>query len=190
MTGQPDPAGCYVHVPFCARVCPYCDFAVVAGRDELIDRYFEALLAEITMEPEAGPLGSVFVGGGTPSRVRPDLLTAVVAGLRDRFGLVDGAEVTLEANPEDWSPERAAQLARGGFSRVSFGAQSFDVGVLAELGRLHRAVELERLVDDSRAAGLASVSLDLIFGSWSESPESWHATVERAIAAGPDHVST
>ncbi|MBT8202316.1 MAG: coproporphyrinogen III oxidase, partial [Acidimicrobiia bacterium] len=69
-------------------------------------------------------------------------------------------------------------------------AQSFDDGVLAELGRLHRAVELERLVDDSRAAGFASVSLDLIFGSWSESPESWHATVERAIAAGPDHVST
>lgn len=190
MTSRPRPAGCYVHVPFCARVCPYCDFAVVAGRDELIDRYFAAMLAEISMEAELGPLGSVFVGGGTPSRVRPDLLVTVIGGLRDRFGLVAAAEVTLEANPEDWSLDRAAQLAEGGFTRVSFGTQSFDDGVLAELGRMHRASELDGLVEDSRQAGFGSVSLDLIFGSPSESADSWRATVEQAIAAGPDHVST
>ncbi|MDH3540539.1 MAG: coproporphyrinogen III oxidase, partial [Acidimicrobiia bacterium] len=78
----------YVHVPFCARVCPYCDFAVVAGKDDQTQRYFEALLAEIDMEPAAGPLGSVFVGGGTPSRVSPRLLGGVINRLADRFGLV------------------------------------------------------------------------------------------------------
>ncbi|MDR9450448.1 MAG: coproporphyrinogen III oxidase, partial [Acidimicrobiia bacterium] len=94
----------YVHVPFCARLCPYCDFAVVAGRDEEIGRYVAALVKEIGLEPEWRPLEAVYIGGGTPSRLAPEQLGAVVRELRERFGLNDHAEVSLEANPEDWSP--------------------------------------------------------------------------------------
>ena len=182
--------GAYVHVPFCGRVCPYCDFAVVAGKDELTERYFDALLAEIDMEAPAGPLDSVFVGGGTPSRVDPRLLRGVIGRLADRFGLVAGAEVSLEANPEDWTVEVAGGVVVAGVNRVSFGVQSFDDGVLGELGRLHTSETARSAVVLAREAGTDSVSLDLIFGSAGESLESWHHTVESAIALAPDHVST
>jgi len=180
----------YVHVPFCARVCPYCDFAVVAGQDDLTERYFDALLAEVDMEPSTGPLGSVCIGGGTPSRVDPRLLREVIGRLADRFGLVAGAEVSLEANPEDWTVEVAGGLAVAGVNRVSFGVQSFDDAVLGELGRLHTAATARSAVALAREAGMGSVSLDLIFGSAGESVDSWRHTVESAIALAPDHVST
>ncbi len=182
--------GAYVHVPFCARVCPYCDFAVVAGKDDLTERYFAALLAEIDMEPTGGPLDAVFVGGGTPSRVSPHLLGGVIDRLGDRFGLAADAEVSLEANPEDWTVELGGGLVVPGFNRVSFGVQSFDDAVLGELGRLHTATTARSAVALSREAGLASVSLDLIFGSPAESVESWRDSVESVIALAPDHVST
>ena len=182
--------GAYVHIPFCGRVCPYCDFAVVAGKDELTERYFATLLAEIDMEPAGGPLDAVFIGGGTPSRVPPDLLGGVIDRLGDRFGLEEGVEVSLEANPEDWTPRIAADLVATGLNRVSFGVQSFDDAVLNDLGRLHRAADVLDVVDAARAAGFASVSLDLIFGSAAESVESWRHTVKAAIALAPDHVST
>ncbi|MGI9647363.1 MAG: radical SAM family heme chaperone HemW [Acidimicrobiia bacterium] len=187
---EPDGPGCYVHIPFCARVCPYCDFAVVAGRDDLTDRYFAALLAEIEMEDSTGPLATVFIGGGTPSRVPAGLIGSVVDRLSDRFGLVKGAEISLEANPEDWSHEHAGELAAAGINRVSFGMQSFDDAVLAGLGRLHRADQSRAVVEQSRAAGMRSVSLDLIFGSPGETIESWARTIETAIELEPDHVST
>jgi oxygen-independent coproporphyrinogen-3 oxidase len=180
----------YVHIPFCARVCPYCDFAVVAGKDDLTGRYFAALLAEIDMEPSAGPLGSLFIGGGTPSRVDPRLLGGVIGRLAERFGLAPGAEVSLEANPEDWTVEVAGRLVVAGVNRVSFGVQSFDDAVLGELGRLHSAETARSVVALAREAGMASVSLDLIFGSAGESIDSWRHTVESAISLAPDHVST
>ena len=130
----------YVHVPFCARLCPYCDFAVVAGRDEEVGRYVAALQKEIGLEPEWRSLDAVYVGGGTPSRLTPEKLGAVVRELRDRFGLNDHAEVSLEANPEDWSPGLADGLRHAGFNRVSFGVQSFDPDVLRSLGRMPCAV--------------------------------------------------
>jgi oxygen-independent coproporphyrinogen-3 oxidase len=180
----------YVHVPFCARVCPYCDFAVVAGRDELVGRYFQAVVAEIDMEEPAGALGALFIGGGTPSRVPAARVGAVVSRLRQRFGLNPGAEVSLEANPEDWDPDTAAALASAGVNRVSFGVQSFDDAVLAGLGRLHSSAEARAVVATARDAGIASVSLDLIFGSAGESVDSWRRSVVTAIELEPDHVST
>lgn len=182
--------GAYVHVPFCRRVCPYCDFAVVAGQDGLVDRYLDALLAEIgAAVPFSGPLDAVFVGGGTPSRLPADALAAVTAALGGRFGLADSAEVSLEANPEDWSPALAGALAAAGFNRVSLGAQSFDAGVLAALGRRHRPEEAERAVETARRAGFASVNVDLIFGTPGESEASWRGSVIRALEAGADHLS-
>jgi putative oxygen-independent coproporphyrinogen III oxidase len=180
----------YVHVPFCARVCPYCDFAVVAGRDDLADRYVDALIAEIAESPPWGDLSAVFVGGGTPSRVGADRLGRVVAALSDRFGLAPGAEVGLEANPEDWSDTLAGGLVTAGFDRVSFGAQSFDPVVLQDLGRLHTPEQTVAAVASARRAGFRSVNLDLIFGTPGERMDRWEHTVLRALDLAPDHLST
>lgn len=179
----------YVHVPFCVRVCPYCDFAVVAGSDDRMSAYFDAVLAEIDQEPEWEPLDAVFIGGGTPSRASAEDLSRVLSRLRSRFGLVPGAEVTLEANPEDWTPQLAAALVDGGFTRVSFGAQSFDRAVLDALGRMHTPEQTVEAISVARQAGFESVSIDLIFGSPAEGDASWRATVEAAIECEPDHVS-
>jgi oxygen-independent coproporphyrinogen III oxidase len=180
----------YVHIPFCARICPYCDFAVVEGRGEVVDRYVDAVLLEVDDEPAWGPLGAVFFGGGTPSSVPPSALGRILSGLERRFGLAGDAEITLEANPEDWAPDRAAALAEFGFNRVSFGAQSFDRVVLASLGRRHGPDDIARAVEVSRLERFASVSLDLIFGTPSESLSSWEATVERAVDLEVDHISS
>lgn len=183
---------CYVHIPFCARRCPYCDFAVVAAGESDVrhDAYIEAVVAEIELAEPWSPLDAVFFGGGTPSTVEPSLLGDVVDALHARFGLADGAEVALEANPEDWTPRLASDLVDAGFDRVSFGAQSFDPGVLRALGRLHSPNQIASAVAVARAAGFTSINLDLIFGTPGESLESWESSVDRAIALEPDHVST
>jgi oxygen-independent coproporphyrinogen III oxidase len=180
----------YVHIPFCARICPYCDFAVVEGRGEVVDRYVDAVLREMDDELAWGPLDAVFFGGGTPSSVPPSALGRILTGLGRRFGLAGDAEITLEANPEDWVLDHAAALAEIGFNRVSFGAQSFDQVVLASLGRRHGPDDIARAVEVSRVERFASVSLDLIFGTPCEGVSSWEATVERAVDLEVDHIST
>ncbi|HEX5672000.1 MAG TPA: radical SAM family heme chaperone HemW, partial [Acidimicrobiia bacterium] len=170
-------------------MCPYCDFAVVAGRDDLIERYVAAVLAEITGEPDWRSLRSVYLGGGTPSRVNPALLAAIVATLGDRFGFEPGAEVSLEANPEDWTPELARELIAAGFNRVSFGAQSFHPDVLRSLGRAHRPEAIAAAVAAARQAGFESVNLDLIYGTPGERLSDWEDTLRKAVGIGPDHVS-
>jgi oxygen-independent coproporphyrinogen-3 oxidase len=182
-------AAAYVHLPFCARVCPYCDFAVVSGRDDQIDRYVSAVATEIRRENDWKPLASVYVGGGTPSRVPPVLIGHLISVLGDHFGIEADAEVSVEANPEDWTPAVASELAARGFERVSFGSQSFDQGVLDRLGRRHHPEQITAAVTAARAAGFRSVNLDLIFGTPGETPLSWSGTLDRAIALQPDHVS-
>jgi len=182
--------GAYVHFPFCRRVCPYCDFAVVAGREDLVERYVAALVTEAgAAVPFPGPLEAVFFGGGTPSLVAPEALGRVLQAIGRRLGLAPGAEISLEANPEDWSAPLAEGLAAAGFNRVSLGAQSFDAGVLCALGRHHRPEQAEQAVAAARRAGFASVNLDLICGTPGESGASWRTSVERALAAGADHLS-
>ena len=182
-------AAAYVHLPFCARVCPYCDFAVVSGRDEHIERYVCAVESEIQREDDWRKLSSIYVGGGTPSRVPPALVGKLVHALEERFGIEPGAEVSLEANPEDWTPAVAAQFAAQGFKRVSFGSQSFDQRVLDQLGRRHHPEQIAASVALARAAGFRSVNLDLIFGTPGETLPTWSDTLDRAIALEPDHVS-
>jgi len=182
--------GAYVHVPFCRRVCPYCDFTVVSGKDHLMARYVDALVAEIgRCEPFERPLDAIAVGGGTPSRLGPDGLGRVVGALRDRCGLAGDAEVSLEANPEDWSPGDAEALVGAGFTRVSLGVQSFDPAVLADLGRVHTPDQADAAVAAARAVGFRTVSLDLIYGSPADTPESWRGSVRRALASGIEHLS-
>lgn len=182
-------AAAYVHIPFCAAVCPYCDFAVVAGRDDLARRYVEAVCDEIRSATPWRPLDAVYFGGGTPSRVAPELLGEVIGALRDTHGIASGAEITLESNPEDFSPDRAGAMAGIGFNRVSFGAQSFDPEVLAVLGRRHDGADIEASVRAARDAGFDNVSLDLIYGTPGETDSSWDCSLQRAIAMGPEHVS-
>ena len=179
----------YVHLPFCARVCPYCDFAVVAGRDGAMARYVKAVATEIGREESWRPLASVYVGGGTPSRVPPDLLGCLLTALTDRFGIKPGAEISLEANPEDWTPALSDQIAERGFERVSFGSQSFDPGVLSSLGRRHLPEQIAAAVGMARNSGLRSINLDLIFGAPGETAAQWEATLDQATALEPDHVS-
>jgi len=183
----------YVHIPFCRRRCPYCDFAVVTpeegGEPDRWARYVDALLSEMSMGEAWEPLDAVSFGGGTPSRLPPDELERLVEGLRERCGVQDGAEVSLEANPEDWTPEYASAVAAAGFNRVSLGAQSFDPAVLESLGRRHSASDTEAAVEAARAAGFTTVNIDLIYGTPGESMASWADSVQRALAAEPDHLS-
>ncbi|MDE0231215.1 MAG: radical SAM family heme chaperone HemW [bacterium] len=180
----------YLHIPFCEEVCPYCDFAVVAGRDQLASRYGEALVAEIRAATAWGPLDAVNFGGGTPSRMPAGLLERILQELSSRFGIRKGAEVSLEANPEDWTLQKAESLVAAGFNRVSLGAQSFDAEVLSYLGRRHTPAEIVGAVTAARRAGFDSVNLDLIMGSPPESASSWSETLRRALETNPDHLST
>lgn len=182
-------ASAYVHVPFCARVCPYCDFAVVEGRDDLADRYAAALESEISSSAGWKRLDAVFVGGGTPSRFGSSRLARVLAALKGSFGLSGDVEVTLEANPEDWDDSLSDTLCDAGYDRVSFGAQSFDPVVLSSLGRRHGSAQIASAVAAARRSGFRSISVDLIFGTPGETLDTWRETVERALELGTDHVS-
>ncbi|MEN8237582.1 MAG: radical SAM family heme chaperone HemW [Actinomycetota bacterium] len=183
----------YVHIPFCAYRCPYCDFAIVdesKGDTGDRDKYIDAVIAEISMESEFGPLDAVNFGGGTPSRVQPEQLGRVIGALENRFGLAPGCEVSLEVNPEDWSDAVADGLVDAGFTRVSIGAQSFDEAMLGVLGRQHRSSLPADVAASAKAAGFASVSVDLIYGHPSESDASWRGSVATALDLPVDHIST
>jgi oxygen-independent coproporphyrinogen-3 oxidase len=183
----------YVHIPFCRRRCPYCDFAVVTpdegGTPYTVTRYVQAVIAEIGMEPPWGPLDAVNLGGGTPSSLPPSALSAVLDALKRRFAVACNSEISIEANPEDWEGEYAEAVRRAGFNRVSLGVQSFDPNVLRSLGRSHTPDQAISAVRRSQAVGFESVSLDLIYGTPGETMESWSGTVEAALAVEPDHVS-
>jgi putative oxygen-independent coproporphyrinogen III oxidase len=183
----------YVHIPFCARRCPYCDFAIVdESADSGVDhvRYVDAVIAEIGMERPLGTLDAVNFGGGTPSRVDPVQLARIVAALDARFGLADRCEVSLEVNPEDWTPALADGLLAGGFTRVSVGAQSFDATILGVLGRGHGPERVAEVVASARDTGFTTISVDLIYGHPGESENSWRASVSGALALPIDHIST
>ncbi|MEM8904004.1 MAG: radical SAM family heme chaperone HemW [Actinomycetota bacterium] len=178
--------GVYVHIPFCARRCDYCAFATWTDRDHLIDDYLDALALDIGRAVSAGmgPVASAFVGGGTPSRVPPAALTAALAPLP----LVDGAEVTVECNPDDVDLELLRTFCRGGVTRISLGVQSMADHVLGSRGRAHDRANVERAVAAAREAGL-DVNLDLIYGGAGETLDDWRSTVEAVVGLAPDHVS-
>jgi oxygen-independent coproporphyrinogen-3 oxidase len=192
--------GVYLHVPFCTVRCGYCDFntytATELGGGASQVAYADTALAEIALGGRvlrdaglpARPASTVFVGGGTPTVLPPSDLVRMLGGVRDAWGLTAGAEVTTEANPDSVTPESLAELARGGFTRVSFGMQSAVPHVLATLDRTHDPRRIPDVVRWARDAGLA-VSLDLIYGTPGESLDDWRASLETALATGVDHVS-
>ena len=195
MSGGGD-LGVYVHVPFCERVCPYCDFAVVAaGRGPLgaarEARYLAALLRELEGRRAscAGrSLATIYLGGGTPSLLRPETLARLIAALRAAFP-GEPAEVTLELNPGTLECERLPGFRAAGVSRLSIGVQSFGAAVLRRLGRAHPAADCHRTLRAARAAGFRRVSLDLIFGAPGQNEADVLRDAEAALAHGPEHIS-
>ncbi len=190
------PFGVYVHVPFCAARCSYCDFnTYVAGADgDARAAYVEAALAEVRLArrvlgDRAPAAGTVFLGGGTPSLLAPERLAALLDAVREAFGLADGAEVTVEANPETVEPEMLRALRAAGFTRISLGMQSAREHVLAALDRVHTPGRAVAAAARAREAGFEHVSLDLIYGTPAESDADWEASLRAALSAGVDHVS-
>lgn len=179
----------YVHIPFCSSICPYCDFAVVAGREDEANRYVDAVVAEVRRSESWRPLEAVYFGGGTPSHIDPTLLGRILDVLVDKHGIAADAEITLEANPEDFDLTRASHIAVLGFNRVSFGAQSFDSGVLVSLGRRHVASQISQSVDSAREAGFENISIDLIYGTPGETSQVWETSVTNTQDLMVDHVS-
>lgn len=190
--------GIYLHVPFCATRCGYCDFNTYTpselGSGSGPEDWLAAVLAEIRLAarvlgPAVRPASTVFVGGGTPTLLAADVLPRVLQALRDEFGLRPGAEVTTEANPESSDRAKLDRLVAGGINRVSFGMQSAVPHVLATLDRQHTPGRVAAAVADARAAGVEQVSLDLIYGTPGESDADWAASLDEALSLAPDHVS-
>ncbi|BDE06141.1 coproporphyrinogen III oxidase [Vulcanimicrobium alpinum] len=181
-------AGVYVHLPFCPYLCPYCDFAKWAWDDARAERYLRALHAEIDAAPPVRAR-TLFFGGGTPTLYGAAEIAAIVARVRERFALAAGAEVTAEANPDPALVEKIPGLIAGGVNRLSIGVQSFDARELRVLGRRHTAGDVRRAVAAARAAGVASLSLDLIFGVPGQSVADWERSLDAALALDVDHLS-
>jgi putative oxygen-independent coproporphyrinogen III oxidase len=192
------PFGVYVHVPFCRTRCGYCDFntytAAELGSGASRDSYpglaiEEIRLAARVLRGQAGPVQTVFFGGGTPTLLPPGQLAAILRAIDGELGLAPGAEVTAEANPETIHARSLAQLRDGGVTRLSIGMQSAVPHVLAVLEREHEPGRPERCVAWARAAGFDRLSLDLIYGTPGESDADWKASLDAALMAGPDHIS-
>ena len=189
---EPSAAGIYVHVPFCLTRCGYCDFNAYAGLDELKPRYLRALLGEMALAAPAWSgveVGSVFLGGGTPTTMAPDDLGSLLAQLREAFDITPDAEITAEANPDTVDEASLAALHAAGYTRLSMGAQSFDPAVLQALERVHAPESVRRAWVAVRAAGYSNVNLDLIYGAHAETLDSWERTLDETIALAPEHVS-
>ena len=193
------PFGVYVHVPFCATRCGYCDFntytaSELDGGGRSRAGYVAAVRAELALARRvlgdaAPPAETVFFGGGTPTLLAPGELAEILGAIEDTFGLSPGAEVTTEANPESVGAASLAALREAGFTRVSLGMQSAVPHVLATLERTHTPGRAAEAAREARAAGFEHVSLDLIYGTPGESDDDWRASLDAALAAEPDHVS-
>lgn len=184
-------AGLYVHLPFCRSKCAYCDFVSRPGLEHLMPAYVAALGTECALyedSPDLRVIGSVYLGGGTPSLLPPELLRQVLQ-LRERFPADGPLEVTMEANPGTLDRARLEVFAAGGGTRLSLGLQSHDAALLRLLGRIHTAADVTAQVGAARAAGIARINLDLIYGLPGQTVESWRQTLSFALSLAPDHLS-
>ncbi len=182
----------YVHIPFCQRKCPYCDFNTYAGLNRLFEPYTAALMQEIERAGVARgrpPVKTLFLGGGTPTVLPVELLAQIIDACRTAFDLLPDAEITSEANPGTVDVSRFAALRELGVNRLSMGVQSFDPAELAFLGRIHSAGEAREAMDAARTAGFGNINLDFIYGLPDQSPATWRRTLQQALALAPEHIS-
>src|SRR5436305_4252222 len=185
--------GLYLHIPFCSKICPYCDFAVLTGGPERRRRFTDHLVREISMWADERStfesIDTVYFGGGTPSALAPEDLARILEASRANFSIQDDAAVFFEANPEDVTPESVRIWRDLGVRFLSLGIQSFDADALRFLGRRHTPEEARRSIEIARAAGFETVSIDLIYGLPDQPFEIWKCTLEQAVALQPDHLS-
>jgi oxygen-independent coproporphyrinogen-3 oxidase len=197
------PIALYIHIPFCVSLCPYCDFVVYAGAaargpKARVASFVPALLAELDLRADAldatvgrgrPTLETVYLGGGTPSLLPASAIGEIIDRVRSRFGIAGGAEVTLEANPGPDERGDATALRAVGITRLSIGAQAMSAAALRRLGRRHRVVDVVRTVAEARAAGIHSISLDLLYDAPDATVVDWIETLDAALALEPDHLS-
>jgi len=183
------PRAAYIHVPFCRHRCGYCNFTLVAGRDDLIGDYLRAIELELATLGIPREVDTLYFGGGTPTHLSPPKFRALATTVLKWHPLASGFEWTVEANPADIDPPMIDVLSGLGVTRLSLGGQSFRAEKLRLLERDHEAAEIERAVTWAKGAGM-QMSLDLIFATPGETLAEWQADLNAAIALGPDHVST
>ena len=190
------PVGLYLHIPFCAHICPYCDFNTYAGQEALIPRYVAALEREIALwgsDLAGRPAATIFFGGGTPSLLTAADVARLIRACRSAFDLDPTAEVTLEANPNGVDERYFAGLLEAGVNRLSLGVQTLNRRGLRRLGRLHEATDATAALAAARAAGFANVSLDMIFGWPGQTLAAWEADLDQVLAgiggSVPEHLS-
>jgi oxygen-independent coproporphyrinogen-3 oxidase len=190
-TGHPKPGtGIYIHIPFCAAICNYCNFNRSLHDAGLRPRYVDALIADIRRNADPTVhADTIFFGGGTPSLLEPSELARIIQACRDSFNLDGASEITVEANPESSSREKLEQFRQAGANRLSFGVQSFRDDELSRLGRLHSSETARQAVEAARAAGFDNLSLDLMMWLPGQRTEEWLANVDALIEIKPDHAS-
>jgi oxygen-independent coproporphyrinogen-3 oxidase len=186
------PFGIYLHIPFCARICPYCDFNRYIHQEHLIPAYVDALLAEIDLTHEplgAIPAETIYFGGGTPSLLPPEAVERIIARLHERFRLAPDTEVTLEANPERLDAAKLAGFRSAGVNRISLGVQTEQAHGLRVLGRAHKPEVPQEALRLARAAGFDNLSLDFIFAWPGQTLDDWRRDLEIMSAWEPEHLS-
>jgi oxygen-independent coproporphyrinogen-3 oxidase len=184
------PLSVYIHVPFCARKCAYCDFNAYSGLGSLTDAFTAALIREIATSDQRGRAAhTVFFGGGTPTYLCAEQLEAILAAVRDTFDVAPDAEITSEANPTSADSERFRAMREAGFNRLSIGVQAFDDRLLKAVDRDHSADEAEAAVRAAFAAGFGNLSVDLMFGLPGQTRADWTRSLDRAVALGVTHIS-
>ncbi len=182
----------YVHIPFCETKCPYCDFNTYAAIEPLMPAYVSALRAEIALWGrllDSPHVDTVFFGGGTPSYLPADDIRSVMQTIRDAFTLAPDAEVTLEANPGDFSARKLAAYLDCGINRLSIGVQSFDDSLLRTLGRRHTAADAAHAYRQAADAGFDNISIDLMYGLPYQRIEQWQSTLAKTLEITPPHIS-
>ncbi|MDI6716179.1 MAG: radical SAM family heme chaperone HemW [Actinomycetota bacterium] len=182
----------YVHIPFCKQKCKYCDFNSYAAASSLYEVYIDALISEIifrSSELRDLNVKSIYIGGGTPTLLTPFLLEKVLTSIKKHFLVAKDAEVSIEANPETLTADKAVALRQIGINRMSIGFQSLDNDCLRALGRKHTAKQAINAFKVAREAGFDNINVDLIFGAPGQSLAGWALTLEQAISLEPEHVS-
>ncbi|MFD0672116.1 radical SAM family heme chaperone HemW [Cohnella sp. GCM10027633] len=186
------PRALYIHIPFCTNKCFYCDFNSYVAAGQPIDAYLDALENEMKLTALALPpetIDTVFVGGGTPTVLDPKQMERFLAAVRRHFPISPDAEFTMEANPGTTDPEKLAAMKAGGVNRISFGAQTFDNGLLQTIGRIHAAQDVVQSIANAKAAGFSNLSIDLMFGLPNQTLDQLKDSVNKAIALDLPHYS-
>lgn len=187
------PKAVYVHIPFCHRICPYCDFNKYVYKGQPVQRYLEALKKEMQHTVEQTPpreIRSIFVGGGTPTSLSVEQMIFLLDSINDYFRpQVEDLEFTVEANPENMSKPLLEEMKKRGVNRLSYGVQSFDEKLLKSLGRLHRNEEVHQSIAWAKEVGIVNISVDLMFGLPNQSLEMWLKTIDTALTLGVSHIS-